>query len=156
MLAVLYLSAAAQGTPPIRGNFSASELSPFIEAEWNASGDAAGSARRMFDAFDSRANLRGGLMKNNLKGQMVYWEQYALNSSITVHRADSPYSPSQEQAKAAQIAYIKEHHCIVVPDLTQLLLPHFGNWIKEGERSGLGGDLSWQVLSGTLNLSKEN
>ena len=70
--------------------------------------------------------------------------------------ADSPYSPSQEQAKAAQIAYIKEHHCIVVPDLTQLLSPHFGNWIKEGERSGPGGDLSWQVLSGTLNLSKEN
>ncbi|MBO4466079.1 MAG: hypothetical protein J5748_05320 [Bacteroidales bacterium] len=82
-------SAAAQGTPPLRGAFSASELSPFVEAEWNASGDAAGSARRMFDAFDGRANLREGLVKKELKGQTVYWEHYALHSSIIVHRADS-------------------------------------------------------------------
>lgn len=102
MLAVLYLSAAAQGTPPIRGNFSASELSPFIEAEWNAIGDAAGSARRMFDAFDSKANLRGGLMKNNLKGQTVYWEQYALNSSIIVHRADSTEAQDQFREGSAR------------------------------------------------------
>ena len=88
-LAALSFSAVAQSTPPLRGEFSASELSPFVEAEWNASGDAAGSARRMFDALDSRAKLRDGLMKNNLKGQMVYWEHYALSSSIIVHRADS-------------------------------------------------------------------
>ena len=83
------LSAAAQGTPPLRGDFSASEFGPFVEAEWNASGDAAGSARRMFDAFDGRVKLREGLMKKDLKGQTVYWEHYALSSSIIVHRADS-------------------------------------------------------------------
>ena len=88
-LAALGLSAAAQGTPPLRGDFSANELGSFVVAEWNASGDAAGSARRMFDDFDGRANLREGLMKKDLKGQMVYWEQYALSSSIIVHRADS-------------------------------------------------------------------
>ena len=82
-------SASAQGTPPLRGDFSASELSPFIEALWSGTGDGAGAARQMFDAMDSRAKLRGGLVKKNLKGQMVYWEHYALSSFISVHRADS-------------------------------------------------------------------
>ena len=88
-LAALCLSAAAQGTPPIRGDFSAPEISSFVEQEWNATGDAAGSARRMFDAFDASYNLREALIKRGLKGQQVYWEQYALHSSIIVHRADS-------------------------------------------------------------------
>ena len=88
-LAAVCLSAAAQSTPPLRGDFSATELGPFIEALWSGSGDGAGSARQMFDALDSRANLREGLMKNNLKGQTVYWEHYALSSHILVHRADS-------------------------------------------------------------------
>ena len=82
-------SMSAQGTPPLRGDFSASELSPFIEALWSGTGDGAGAARQMFDAMDSRAKLRGGLVKKNLKGQMVYWEHYALSSFISVHRADS-------------------------------------------------------------------
>ncbi len=101
-LAVSSLSAAAQGTPPVRGNFSAAELSPFVVEEWNATGDAAGSARRMFDAFDARASLREGLMKNNLKGQMVYWEPYALKSSIIVHRADSTEARDYFQEGAAR------------------------------------------------------
>lgn len=88
-LAALSFSARAQTTPPLRGDFSASELSPFIEALWSGTGDGAGAARQMFDAMDSRAKLRGGLVKNNLKGQTVYWEHYALSSSIRVHRADS-------------------------------------------------------------------
>lgn len=83
------LSASAQGTPPMRGSISATELSPFIEALWSGTGDGAGAARQMFDAMDSRAKLRGGLVKKNLKGQMVYWEHYALSSFISVHRADS-------------------------------------------------------------------
>ena len=82
-------SMSAQTTPPLRGDFSASELSPFIEALWSGTGDGAGAARQMFDAMDSRAKLRGGLVKKNLKGQMVYWEHYALSSFISVHRADS-------------------------------------------------------------------
>ncbi|MBP5635908.1 MAG: hypothetical protein J6X25_00095 [Bacteroidales bacterium] len=101
-LAVMCLSAAAQVTPPIRGSFSATELSPYVEAEWNATGDAAGSARRIFDAFDGKANLRKGLVKNNLKGQMVYWEQYALNSSIIVHRADSTEAQDYFQEGSAR------------------------------------------------------
>ena len=88
-LAALSFSAMAQSTPPLREDFSASELSPFIEALWSGTGDATGAARQMFDAMDSRAKLRGGLVKNNLKGQMVYWEHYALSSFISVHRADS-------------------------------------------------------------------
>ena len=88
-LAAVCLSAAAQGTPPLRGDFHAPELSPFIDELWNGTGNGAGFAREMFDALDSRANLREGLMKNNLKGQTVYWEHYALSSHILVHRADS-------------------------------------------------------------------
>lgn len=88
-LAALSFSAMAQTTPPLRGEVSATELSPFIEALWSGTGDGAGAARQMFDAMDSRAKLRGGLVKNNLKGQTVYWEHYALSSSIRVHRADS-------------------------------------------------------------------
>ena len=38
-LAAVCLSAAAQGTPPLRGDFSATELGPFIEALWSGSGD---------------------------------------------------------------------------------------------------------------------
>lgn len=88
-LTALTFSAAAQGTPPLRGDFHAPELSPFIDELWHGTGDGAGTARAMFDALDSRANLREGLMKNNLKGQTVYWEHYALSSHILVHRADS-------------------------------------------------------------------
>lgn len=82
-------SMSAQTTPPLRGSVSATELTPYVEALWHGTGSAAGVAREMFDALDSRANLREGLMKNNLKGQMVYWEHYALSSFISVHRADS-------------------------------------------------------------------
>lgn len=88
-LAALSFSAIAQTTPPLRDEVSATELSPFIEALWSGTGDGAGAARQMFDAMDSRAKLRGGLVKKNLKGQMVYWEHYALSSFISVHRADS-------------------------------------------------------------------
>ena len=88
-LAALSFSAMAQSTPPLRDEVSATELSPFIEALWSGTGDGAGAARQMFDAMDSRAKLRGGLVKKNLKGQMVYWEHYAFSSFISVHRADS-------------------------------------------------------------------
>ena len=89
-LAALGFSAAAQETPPpIRGDFPATELGPFVEALWSGTGSAEGSARQMFDALDERANLRGGLMKNNLKGQTVYWEHYALSALIMAHRPDS-------------------------------------------------------------------
>lgn len=80
---------APLGTPPLRGDFSASGLSPFIDELWHGTGSATGVARQIVDDIDSRANIRGGLMKNNLKGQTVYWEHYALSSSIRVHRADS-------------------------------------------------------------------
>ena len=53
------------------------------------------------------------------------------------------------------MAYIKEHGCLVIPDLTQLLLPHFGNWLKEAEKAGMGGDISWKEIRGTLTMSKE-
>ena len=88
-LAALSLSAAAQSTPPLRGDFSATELGPFIEALWSGSGDGAGAARQMFDALDSRAKLREGLVKKDLKGQTVYWEHYAAHASIMAHRPDS-------------------------------------------------------------------
>ena len=88
-LAVLGLSATAQETPPIRGDFPATELGPFVETLWSGTGSAEGSARQMFDALDNRANLRNGLMKKNLKGQSVYWEHYALSASIKAHRPDS-------------------------------------------------------------------
>ena len=65
------------------------------------------------------------------------------------------YSPRQAQAKAAQIAYIKEHHCLVFPDVTQLLLPHEGNLLKEAEKAGSSGDVSWKEIHGTLTLHKE-
>lgn len=89
VFAVFSLCAAAQGTPPLRGDFSATELGPFIETLWAGTGSGEGFARQMFDAMDSRANLRGGLMKNNLKGQIVYWEQYALSASVMAQRPDS-------------------------------------------------------------------
>lgn len=88
-LFVAGLSSSAQTTPPLRGSVSATELTPYVEELWNGTGNGAGFAREMFDALDSRANLREGLMKNNLKGQTVYWEHYALSSHILVHRADS-------------------------------------------------------------------
>ena len=66
------------------------------------------------------------------------------------------YTPQQAEAKAAQMAYIKEHGCLVIPDVTQLLLPHFGNWVKEAEKSGPGGDVSWKEIRGTLIMHKEN
>ena len=88
-LAAVCLSAAAQSTPPLRGDFSATELGPFIEALWSGSGDGAGTARQMFDALDSRAKLREGLVKKDLKGQTVYWEHYAVHASIMAHRPDS-------------------------------------------------------------------
>lgn len=88
-LAVLGLPSAAQETPPIRGDFPATELGPFVKALWSGSGSAEGSARQMLDALDARANLRGGLVKKNLKGQEVYWEHYALGASIRAHRPDS-------------------------------------------------------------------
>lgn len=88
-LAALSFSALAQTTPPLRGSVSATELTPYVEALWHGTGSAAGVARQIVDDIDSRANIRGGLMKNNLKGQTVYWEHYALSSSIRVHRADS-------------------------------------------------------------------
>lgn len=88
-LAALSFSALAQTTPPLRGSVSATELTPYVEELWNGTGSAAGVARQIVDDIDSRANIRGGLMKNNLKGQTVYWEHYALSSSIRVHRADS-------------------------------------------------------------------
>ena len=65
-------------------------------------------------------------------------------------------SPQQEAAKAAQIAYLKDHHVIVVPDLTQMLLPKWGNELKEVERSGENMDVSWKHISGSLTLHKEN
>ena len=79
-IAALSLSASAQSTPPLRGDFSATELGPFIEALWSGSGDGAGSARQMFDALDSGAKLREGLVKKDLKGQTVYWEHYAVHA----------------------------------------------------------------------------
>ena len=82
-------SMSAQTTPPLRGSVSATELTPYVEELWNGTGSAAGVARQIVDDIDSKANIRGGLMKNNLKGQTVYWEHYALSSSIRVHRADS-------------------------------------------------------------------
>ena len=82
-------SSSAQTTPPLRGSVSATELTPYVEELWNGTCSAAGTAKRIVDDIDSRANIRGGLMKNNLKGQTVYWEHYALSSSIRVHRADS-------------------------------------------------------------------
>ena len=88
-LFVAGLSSSAQTTPPLRGSVSATELTPYVEELWHGTGSAAGTAKRIVDDIDSRANIRGGLMKNNLKGQTVYWEHYALSSSIRVHRADS-------------------------------------------------------------------
>ena len=41
-------------------------------------------------------------------------------------------------------------------DVTQLLLPRFGNWVKEGEKAGAGGDVSWMEVRGTLTMHKEN
>jgi hypothetical protein len=58
-------------------------------------------------------------------------------------------------AKAAQIAFIKEHHCLVIPDLTQMLLPKLGNDYEEFKKSGYGGDISWKEVRWTLTMKQE-
>ena len=86
---LLPLAVLAQTPPPLRGPISARELEPFVYDLWNGTGDGAGAARRMLDDFDSRASVRGGLLKRDLQGQSVYWEQYSISSSLMARRPDS-------------------------------------------------------------------
>ena len=69
-----------------------------------------------------------------------------------------PSDISEEQkaaAKAAQIAFLREHHGLVIPDLTQMLLPKFGNTYKELMKSGSNVDISWKEVRWTLTMKQE-
>lgn len=88
-LTAICFSVAAQTTPPMRGDISSRELEPFVMDLWNGTGNGEGSARKMLDDFDSRAQVREGLVRSNLKGESVYWEPYYIFSGLMAHRADS-------------------------------------------------------------------
>jgi len=60
---------------------------------------------------------------------------------------------TQQATKAIQIAYIKEHHCLAMPDVTQLLLFQTGNLWKEIAKSD-GEDIFVGSLTGTITLKK--
>jgi len=59
---------------------------------------------------------------------------------------------TQQATKSIQVAYLKEHHSLAMPDLTQMLLLQTGNLWKEIDKSG--GDLYTGSLTGTITLKK--
>ena len=60
-----------------------------------------------------------------------------------------------EASRKRQIAYVREHHCLVVPDLTQMMHSQLGNMIQEAQKYEQSG-MSWQEVHGTLTLHRED
>ena len=54
-------------------------------------------------------------------------------------------------ARQAQISYLKAHHCIAIPDLTQMLHVQFGNMVKDAKKYERQGESAFNV-SGSITL----
>ena len=79
---------AQETTPPLRGEVGRDDFFPHIEALIQPDTEPAGTARALFNALDARANLREGLRKHPLDGQLVYFAPYAFRVDIMAHRSD--------------------------------------------------------------------
>ena len=68
----------------------------------------------------------------------------------------APIATDIEAAQALQIAYVREHHCLAIPDLTQMQHTQLGNMILYKEKAeAYGENFDWIELHGTLTLEKK-
>ena len=65
--------------------------------------------------------------------------------------AEASSRTGTQDARQAQISYLKTHHCLAIPDLTQMLHMQFGNVVKDGKKYESQGESAFNI-SGSITL----
>ena len=96
--------------------------------------------------------------KNVLTAFMFLLEEGSWPFRITMSQIESlgrniegSSQAGMQDARQSQISYLKTHHCLAIPDLTQMLHMQFGNVVKDGKKYESQGESAFNI-SGSITL----
>jgi len=98
--------------------------------------------------------------KNALTAFMFLLEEGSWSFRITMSQIESlgrniegSSQAGMQDARQSQISYLKTHHCLAVPDLTQLLHMQWGNVLKDAKKYESQGESAFNI-SGTFTAHR--